>query len=342
MKYDSKYDKRYILYLMSILAEIDGLFSNLADEAVAMAFSRLSPDEHFSFNDNKAMIRELDGVIRKTGDNLIVHLTNGTAFVWGISNAKNNDFVKNVFEKAVRAKLPEVYTSPNAEGLNRFRTRKVRGLRLSDRVWKYTETLQSELEQAINAAIEEGMSAAQLSKNVKKYLKNPDALYRRVRNKGGNLVLSKSALRYNPGQGGYRSAYKNAMRLARTEINKAYRRADFERWQQLSFVTGFKIKTTDRKFNVCSLCTELQGIYPKDFCFVGWHPQCLCVCTPVMIPEGQMKQLNKSILAGENPPEFAQPDMPDNFKKWYESVKLNPDNPPDWYIDNEELLKRGM
>jgi hypothetical protein len=192
----------------------------------------------------------------------------------------------------------------------------VGGLRLSSRVWQYTDTLHTEIEQAINAAMEEGMSAAQLSRDVRKYLKNPDALYRRVRDKNGKLVLSKSALRYNPGRGVYRSAYKNAMRLTRTEINMAYRRADFERWQQLPFVTGFKIKTTDRKFNTCDLCTELQGIYPKDFCFVGWHPQCLCICTPVMISENQMKQLNRSVLSGEDPPEFPQPDMPENFKKW--------------------------
>jgi hypothetical protein len=341
MKYDSKYDEQYIRYLMSVLANIDGLFSNLADEAASLAFPCLTPNEYFSFSDNKELSKKLNKIIRKVGDNIIVQLTTGIGFVWGISNSKNDDFVKSVFDKTIRAKLPEIYTSPDTEGLNRFRTRKVHGLRISERVWNYTETLQSDLEQALNAAIEEGMSAAQLSKEVRKYLKNPDALYRRVRDKKGNLVLSKSALRYNPGQGVYRSAYKNAMRLTRTEINKAYRRADFERWQQLSFVTGYKIKTTDRKFNVCELCKELQGIYPKDFCFVGWHPQCLCICTPVMISEEQMRQFNKSVLSGENPPEFAQPDMPGNFKKWYKSVKLNPNSLPDWYLDNKELLKRG-
>jgi hypothetical protein len=35
-----------------------------------------------------------------------------------------------------------------------------------------------------------------------------------------------------------------------------------------------------------------------------------------MISENQMKQLNRSVLSGEDPPEFPQPDMPENFKKW--------------------------
>jgi hypothetical protein len=35
-----------------------------------------------------------------------------------------------------------------------------------------------------------------------------------------------------------------------------------------------------------------------------------------MISENQMKQLNRSVLSGEDPPEFPQPDMSENFKKW--------------------------
>jgi hypothetical protein len=86
----------------------------------------------------------------------------------------------------------------------------------------------------------------------------------------------------------------------------------------------------------------LQGIYPKDFCFVGWHPQCLCICTAVMISEDRMKHLNKSILSGEAPPEFPQPDMPEAFQKWYRTAKINPDSPPDWYLDNKEFLDRTV
>jgi hypothetical protein len=341
MKYDSEYDEQYILYLMSILAQIDGLFSFLSDRVASLVFPYLSTDAYFSFQNHGKPGKKIAEIIRDLSESLIAQTTAAISFAWGLSGKKNDVLVAKVFETVLKTqKIPKVYISPNTEGLNRFRTRKVHGLRLSDRVWKYTETLQTELEQALNAAIEKGMSAAQLSKGIKMYLKNPDALYRRVRDKNANLLLSKSALRYHPGQGVYRSAYKNAMRLARTEINKAYRRADFERWQQLPFVTGFKIKTTDRKFNTCDLCTLLQGIYPKDFCFAGWHPQCLCICTPVMISEKQMKQMNETILNGENPPEFAQPDMPVNFSKWYESAKLNPDSLPDWYLDNKGLLSK--
>lgn len=77
-----------------------------------------------------------------------------------------------------------------------------------------------------------GKSANYLISDVRKYLKNPDALFRRVRDKHGNLRLSKAAKAYHPVRGVYRSAYKNALRLTATETNMAYRTADHLRWQQ--------------------------------------------------------------------------------------------------------------
>jgi hypothetical protein len=338
VKYENKYDEQYIRYLMSMLAEIDGLFSDLADEVADLVLPYLSPEEYFTFGEHKKLKEKIAGETESLSGSLVTRIGAAVAFAWGISDRKNAALVKDVFEGDPK-RIPEVYISPNETGLNRFLTRKVRGLRFSDRVWRYTDTLPSELEQAVNAAMEKGMSAAQLSRDIRKYLKNPDALFRRVRDKNGRLVLSKSALRYSPGQGVYRSAYKNAMRLARTEINGAYRRADFERWQHLPFVTGYRIRTTDRQFSTCDLCTELQGIYPKDFCFAGWHPQCLCVCTPVMITEDQMQQMNRAILSGAHPPEFGQPPLPDSFIQYLKEAKINPDSPPDGYTDNEKFLK---
>lgn len=72
-------------------------------------------------------------------------------------------------------------------------------------------------------------SAAQLSRLIRADLKEPERLFRWVRTKHGNLVLSKAAEQYHPGRGTYRSSYKNAMRLARTTINESFRQADYER-----------------------------------------------------------------------------------------------------------------
>ena len=39
------------------------------------------------------------------------------------------------------------------------------------------------------------------------------------------------------------------MRMARTEINSAYREADSIRWQQLDFIVGYEVKTSNRTYS---------------------------------------------------------------------------------------------
>lgn len=69
------------------------------------------------------------------------------------------------------------------------------------------------------------------------------------------------------------------MRVARTETNLAYRRADHDPWQQMDFVLGQKIQLS-HSHPKKDICDKLQGDYPAEFVFDGWHPQCFCFVTP--------------------------------------------------------------
>ena len=88
---------------------------------------------------------------------------------------------------------------------------------------------------------------------------------------------------YHPGQGVYRSSYKNALRLAATETNKAFRTADYERWQNMDFVTGIEVERSPSNHGLCPVCDAKAGQYSKDFKFTGWHPFCICISTPIMM-----------------------------------------------------------
>src|SRR5690606_36428057 len=118
-----------------------------------------------------------------------------------------------------------------------------------------------------------------LATQQKQYLIEPDRLYRRVRDLDGKLVLSKAAKEYNPGRGIYRSSYKNAMRLARTETNMAYREADNTRYATSQILLGYEVRLSANHPRY-DICDHLKGEYPKDFKFVGWHPQCMCYTVP--------------------------------------------------------------
>lgn len=151
---------------------------------------------------------------------------------------------------------------------------------LSGRVWNLTQQYRTEIEMALDVAIHEGTPANQLTSVLKKYLQNPDTLFRKYRDKNGILQLSQKAKEYRSGQGVYRSAYKNAERLARTEINIAYRTADIERWQSMDMIVGYEIKRSKHPHG-CEICDMMKGIYPKSFVWVGNHPNCRCYMTPV-------------------------------------------------------------
>ena len=91
---------------------------------------------------------------------------------------------------------------------------------------------------------------------------------------------------YHPGQGVYRSAYKNALRTSATTTNIAYRSADYERWSKQDFILGIEIHRSSNNRGPCRICDAMVGRYPKTFKFTGFHPFCICFATPItMEPE---------------------------------------------------------
>ena len=154
------------------------------------------------------------------------------------------------------------------------------------------------------------MSADEMSRKVRRYLNEPDRLFRRVRDKSGALRLSRAAQAYHPGAGVYRSSYMNAIRMTATEVNTAYRTADYLRWKTMPFVLGIEILITDTHRHVPDICDDLKGKYPKDFKFVGWHPWCRCYAVPILPSVGEFATFDDEHPTGEIT------DVPANFKSW--------------------------
>lgn len=244
-----------------------------------------------------------------------IHRT--TSIEWENSN-EFQDLVANKVLKAYGVKAKdgteyERYFQANSDHLKAFQTRTVNGMNLSRRVWNLKEQYKQELEMGLSVGIEKGVSAASLAKQMKQYLNEPDKLFRRVRDKFGNLQLSKNAKAYHPGRGVYRSSYKNAMRLTRSETNMAYRTAEQTRWRQFDFVVGYEIKLSQS--HPChDVCDELAGKYPKDFVWTGWHPMDLCYCVSILKTQDEFWR----DLGEDNPgkSEKEVTDVPEAFKNW--------------------------
>lgn len=309
------------------------LVSTLYDKATAeiaqvAANGSYKANKPFSFADYPKVGAVINNIVGNLTKNVEAVISVGARKQWLFACQKNDEFLKSIIDTSILTKQQmSKYQDRNLDALKSFQDRKVGGMNLSQRVWKYTEQYKEQIEIALDVGLGEGKSAAQLSRDVRQNLNDPDRLFKRVQDKRGNLQLSKSAKAFHPGTGVYRSAYKNAMRLTRSEINMAYRESDWLRWQQLDFVVGFEVKRSNREpVCECKLCERLVGKYPKWFKFKGWHPQCLCHAIPIIEDYNSKERSEdrrnalRAALYGTEYKKYVSPntitDLPDEFKAW--------------------------
>ncbi|MBQ7018650.1 MAG: hypothetical protein IJN06_06575 [Bacteroidales bacterium] len=306
--------------------------------------TELEDGKPFSFSEY-GYSEEVTPILRNMYSRTYQAIRGGVQKEWILSNEHNDELVKSIFgASSIEDHHFARYFLRNKEAMDAFFARKTgeEGLSLSQKVWKYNGMFKEELENALDLAIGEGTPANRLATKIKGYLQEPDKFYRRFRVKigedeNGNPIYGRiwkrriwdkesesykwvndDPKKYHPGQGVYRSSYRNAQRLARTETNIAYREADFTRWQQLDFVVGVEIKLSNNH-PVWDICDDLKGVYPKGFKWVGWHPNCRCYMVPVLAKEEELDQMLDKILSGEDPGSVVTDnpkDLPDQFQTW--------------------------
>lgn len=322
----------------------------------------LNADEIFSFSANKRMNQQATTVLRQLYSAVYNEIKEGVSAEWSYANKATDALITSIFGKGViQDNHFAHWFGRNQKAMDAFFARKSAdgGLNLSQRVWKYTDSLRDEMELALSLSMGEGVSASTVSRRVRQYLQEPNKLFRRIRtgtDADGNPLykLSERAKNYSPGKGVYRSSYKNAMRLTRTETNMAYRAADYERWQALPFVIGVEINLSNNhncigvpkgRFN--DICDDLKGVYPKDFKFVGWHPQCRCFSTPKLASVEEMMEYQEKVLNDEDVSNYRfrgeVKTMPKSFTSWWEDNKERVENAnsvPYWLRDNKKVIDR--
>lgn len=315
----------------------------------------LNSKSELYWRNNSQVNKAVNKLIADLNTNVYGHVVEGINTEWELANEMNNTVAKIVFGKNLNKLSKEIkqkYFSNNADALQNFLTRKTNGLGVSDKVWNFSQQFKQELELALEHGIGQGHSAQRIAKDIKQYLNNPDKLFRRVRDANGELRLSKAAKAYNPGQGVYRSSYKNALRLSRNENNFSYEGANDLKREQMNFVVGVEIrvspshKPSDDKGGIS--CKSLQGLYPKDFKFTHkWHVNCKCMSLYVLKTEGELDADMKLILAGKQPDTAstnAVKDLPDNYiqesKTWLKKAD-NWKNKPRTFETNLNLNKKS-
>lgn len=337
------------------------LFARCVNEILALqkTLPKLGEGEMYSFDGDSIRVQsKVEELLRRLASAATMAAENGVQVEWEKANASCDALLQSCFgKKAMKDVQFSAWRKRNTDAMRAFQRRTDDGgMKLSDKIWTTTRQLREEMEVAMTLGIGEGESAADMSRRVRKYLNDPDLMFRRFRYKAGEREVTDYDENGNPigthtevvygrkwkkkvkgedgrvrwvdydkdsykvGRGNYKSSARNAMRVTRTETNMAYRQSDQTRWNQMDFVLGVRIELS-RSHPKKDICDKLAGDYPKDFKFEGWHPQCFCVMTPILMDEDEMAKMSQALLKGEayTPKGKRITSYPQGFKDWVAS-----------------------
>lgn len=325
-----KYENEHRARLKKYGAQIDLMYKGAIDAAADAAEGMELLPGVFDLKKYPRLNNRVNKIIERLNAQIETFLYTSIAAEWAQSEFKN-DAIFDFLLKRNGKKSPLINLRTDDALKSFIERRDKQGLNLSQKVYKHGENFKNELEAGLGDGIAWGKSAQAMGRDLKKYLYEPDKLFRRIRKEAADgttkLRLSKPALDYKPGQGVYRSSAKNIQRLTRTETNMSYRRADMERYKRSPFIIGYEVKLS-LSHPAYDICDQLQGRYPVNFVFVGWHPQCLCYNTPILLTPEQYDRMESDLLAGKDiyNIKYTTEPVPD-------ALQL-----ADWYKDNKEKI----
>lgn len=324
------------------------LYSGYVKKLLALGYSEdvLENDALFNFDNFPVLKARLNEIFNDYFQNSMLCYKSGITSGVSLAYSHDNDALGQFSVLTDKALETARKTAAATFIANRLNAKN--GLNLAQSVWNYCQQTKAEFEMAMSNVIadglEKGTSAEEVGRRIRQYLNYPDMMYRRYHTvkvlKNGQKkdvvtwrrkCIIDGRVRFveepleHVGQGVYRSARKNALRVARTEINAAYHKARNGRWANEPFVIGQHIHISPQHDpdEDADICDELEGYYPKDFDWDSWHPQCMCTSDPVMISGEERKQFYKRMLNGEDMSSYVSPnsikDVPDQYKRYIEA-----------------------
>lgn len=342
-KLTSKQQKEQLNNLFAVYNKRLGrLYSDYVKKLTSLGYGEdvLEDDALFNFDNFPQLKARLNDIFNDYYQNSLLCYKSGITD--GVALAYNHDEMviggySVLTDKAIRVARD---TAAATFISNRLKTKN--GLNLTQIIWNYCQQTKSEFEMAMSNTIADGIkqgsSAEEIGKSIRRYLNDPDMMYRRYHTikvqKNGKkkdvvtwrrrrIIDGKVRFVEEPlekvGMGVYRSARKNALRVARTEINAAYHKARNERWQNEPFVIGQYIHVSPQH-NIDDICNDLEGRYPKDYVWISWHPQCICTSDPITIQGEEKKEFYKRLMAGEDMSNYVSPfavlTMPEKYNQY--------------------------
>lgn len=293
------------------VALVEEIYEQLNLEAAKLVSN--STDYHagtskpFRWSDYPQTKKRISDIQKQFVEDIQAVIYRGTSEEWKNSNEVQDLLANSVlraYDAQVDGEMYRIYYQSNSESLQAFQQRKDKGFNISDKLWQQSSLYRQELEEAISCSIQKGTSAITLSKQISKYLLDFPQLQKDYKERFGTASRAKD------------SEYRS-IRLARSEINMAYRQAENLRWQQMDFVVGYEIKLSG-SHHVDDICDQLKGKYPKTFVWTGWHPNDMCYKIPILKTEEEFWEWDgRDEATSESINEVK--DVPEGFKQWIDN-----------------------
>lgn len=239
------YRKKFLLLQKQLEKEYSNISSKLMEKIQRVAFDFADRDGMFHKSEIDQINLEIESInywfSNEIKDWLDKNITDSADIAIRGQDTASEYYIKQLIQEAagkdksilrraisggdgilLRAKYGEGLTKSIRKAVWNYR--RDDGYKLSDRVWKLNQLMNENLKHMIEDAVNNGKSAVNFAKAVEDYLENPGPAW---------------TTGIKPSVTGRGSVKYNALRLARTETNQAYHRA-----QQLSDKESIIVKGT--------------------------------------------------------------------------------------------------
>lgn len=323
-----RYEREHFLQQDSLVQIIQRYYDQVVNEIAPLIASGAS---------QRAINRKLDQILTALVKKTVTKIETGMQKSWQIAEDRTKAYVETKYKgMELPDPIQKAVNAHRTKARDQFIKQAKGGLTLSDRVWDTAENYKKIINRQLEEGIQEGRSATKVAKSLRE-------------------ALRKSELPSTGSKGVYKSPVRNAERVARTQINMAYRASDQEAWMVNPLVLGYRINlsATSKPKVRCEICRALAGDYPVTYVWSGNHPHCLCFKTPILMSRKMLDAYNKLVARGEDTPEAIAKlqkkvrvtDVPQGFKDW---VSVNAErvegwkSRPFWWSDNQGVIEKVL
>lgn len=171
----AQWEQQHKTHVEEYLRQIEALYDVASDELIRLGMGyKYQPNTGrlFAFSSNKSRSKQADASLSSFRNKLSTIITAGITSEWFFANDKNDSWVKQLFDNPKKG-----WMLHNLGALEAFQRRTTYGHNLSERVWSIAKQFERHIELSLSIGISEGRSAADISRDVRVYLNEPDKLF---------------------------------------------------------------------------------------------------------------------------------------------------------------------